>query len=639
MRASTRILLLSVSTVAGLFLLAGADAEARCPPPSVVNTIYVGDTARDNRCHFNTIQAAIDHATCPNTTIVVTNSLSYNLQRLSIVDKSLAIVGGNQCGLVIGRTQAMDGADSANSADLAQSIDTQEPAAPAAAAQVTIRGVGSRGNASVFSITGNSNVTLRNLKITNGNVPFSEFGGYGGGIYYYGAGRLRLDNVTVVQNLAGYGGGINMTGAGGPAELRIGRDMLITGNTAQRSGGGIRIDGSARLFMLEDNTGVIFNHALGQDGLGYGGGVLVVGPARADIGSPGYFGLGVIYLNDADAGGGLAVVSGSGDASTRLFTVDPSRPVRIQGNSATNVGGGVLVKPRSDSGSTNFGMATFCASEFRMDDNLAPDGTAIYADIDTIAGGTTPWSTVVLNREQTASSMCLHPESPAALGAVACAAGVVCNAIDNNAALTLGGEPTEGAAVLVQSSSFLYADRVALRGNQGGPVVQALAGTGRLELSNCLFARNLGGVAVVDSNTDTVIDNCTLSGNNVGPIGPALRVGAALSLTRSIIDQHEVSNLAYSGPAGGLVVDYLLSITSAGLPSGPTIVRGDPQFVAPSNGDFHLLPTSPAIDFAPPPIPPLDHHADLDGLPHDVDLAVANRFGPRDLGALERQSD
>lgn len=291
MRTSTRFLLVSLAVVAGLFLLVGTNAEARCPPPSVVNTIYVGDTARDNRCHFNTIQAAIDHATCPNTTIVVTRSLSYNLQRLSIVDKSLAIVGGNQCGLVIGRTQAMDDADSA---DIAQNIDAQQPAAVAAAAQVTISGVGSRGNNSVFSITGNSNVTLRNLKITNGNVPFSEFGGFGGGIYYYGAGRLRLDNVTVMQNLAGYGGGINMSGAGGPAELHIGPDVLITGNTAQRSGGGIRIDGSARLFMLADNTGVIYNHALGEDGLGFGGGVLVVGPARADIGSPGYFGLGVI---------------------------------------------------------------------------------------------------------------------------------------------------------------------------------------------------------------------------------------------------------------------------------------------------------------------------------------------------------
>jgi len=618
MRTSARFLLASLiaaSSATGI-----ESAQARCLP-TVLNTIYVGNTARDRQCNFNTIQAAIDHATCPNTTIVVTNQLSYTNQRLTIVDKSLSLVGGGgQCGLINGRElDATPGTD--------------------AAPKVTISGVGSGGNANVIAIAGNSRVSLKNLKITNGNLPLSEFGGFGGGISFFGRGGLTLANVDVVQNFAGFGGGIAMTGLGGPAELRLGPDTLITGNTAANSGGGIRMDGESRLFMLADNSGVVFNHALGQDGQGFGGGVLVVGPAKADIGSPGYYGLGAIYLNDAISGGGLAVTSGSGDGTARLFTTDPARPVRIQSNSARDAGGGVFVKPRSDSGSTNFGMASLCASDFHMDDNLSPQGTAIFADVDTTAGGTTPWSTVVLNRPETASQVCLYPETPAALGAVACTPGADCNAIESNTAMTLGGTHTTGAAVFVQASSFLYADRVALSGNQGGATVRIATGNGAAELSNCLFASNGGNAPVVDASANTSLDNCTLSRNNVGAIGPALRSSAPFSLTRSIIDQHEVNNIAYSGPAGGLTVDYVLSITSAGIPSGPTIVHGDPQFVAPSSGDFHLLATSPAIDFAPAPIPPLDHPRDLDGAPHDVDLpAVADRFGARDLGAYERQN-
>ena len=65
-----------------------------------------------------------------------------------------------------------------------------------------------------------------------------------------------------------------------------------------------------------------------------------------------------------------------------------------------------------------------------------------------------------------------------------------------------------------------------------------------------------------------------------------------------------------------------------------TVVYGDPLFVDPDSGDFHLQITSPAVDFAP------DGNetgsTDLDRRPREVDKTEAtNRFGPRDLGAYE----
>jgi hypothetical protein len=520
-------------------------------------------------------------------------------------------------------------------------------AAASPPSKVTLSGVGSGGNSPVIGISGNSRVTLRNLEIRNGNVPLSEFGGSGGGISFFGSGTLAIDNVTVAQNFAGFGGGISVTGSGAPAELRLGSNVLITGNTAQFDGGGVRIDGTTRLFMLGDASGIIFNHARGANGKGFGGGLEVVGPAIADIGSPGYFGLGAIYLNDALNGGGVAVVADKGDASVRFFSVDGTRPVRVQGNTAAQSGGGVFVKPFSDGSAPQaFGMATMCASDFRITDNVATDGAGIFADVDTAAGGTKPWSVVVLNRPSTAQSMCPFPEPPTSLGAVPCATGVLCNSIDANATLAPDGTETPGSTVLVQGSSFLYADRVRLSRNQSSHAVRVNAGTGRLELTNSLLFGNIGGHFATNASgggetvftqADTVLDGCTFSRNGVGNIGPVVAANAALTLRRSIFDQHEVKNLAFTGPASGLVVSHVMAITSLGLPAGPTMLFGqDPKFVNSDADDFHLQPTSPALDFAPISTP--DQPVDLDGLPRNQNLStVTDRFGPRDLGAYERQ--
>ena len=63
------------------------------------------------------------------------------------------------------------------------------------------------------------------------------------------------------------------------------------------------------------------------------------------------------------SGGGVAVVADKGDASLRFFSVDGTRPVRVQGNTAAQNGGGIFVEPFSDGSSPQaFGMATMCAS-------------------------------------------------------------------------------------------------------------------------------------------------------------------------------------------------------------------------------------------------------------------------------------
>jgi hypothetical protein len=62
-------------------------------------------------------------------------------------------------------------------------------------------------------------------------------------------------------------------------------------------------------------------------------------------------------------------------------------------------------------------------------------------------------------------------------------------------------------------------------------------------------------------------------------------------------------------------------------------VQGDATFVDAAARDYHLAFGSPGVDFAP-----AAGSVDLDGHPRDVDLVeVPNAFGPRDIGAYERQ--
>ena len=112
---------------------------------------------------------------------------------------------------------------------------------------------------------------------------------------FVGFGALELSNTVVNNNHAGYGGGIDMSPSGGHADLRLDAGTLIIENTALESGGGIRIEGDTRLYVLAPQTHIKLNHALN----GYGGGIEVLTPAHADIGSPGYNGTAVVQINDA----------------------------------------------------------------------------------------------------------------------------------------------------------------------------------------------------------------------------------------------------------------------------------------------------------------------------------------------------
>ncbi|HKE47828.1 MAG TPA: hypothetical protein VKB52_07165, partial [Rhodanobacteraceae bacterium] len=273
----------------------------------------------------------------------------------------------------------------------------------------TIDGTGGS-DASLLAITGSGTVVLRDLTFQNGHA----FVGGGGGITVAGSGSVSLDNVGVILNSASDGGGIIASGQGGSLDVYINEDTLIANNTAQGSGGGIQIGGSATLHITDPDTWIALNHAPN----GYGGGIDVLAPARALIGSPGFHGTPAVYSNNAAYGGGIAVRGTGSDsadlgAKVVLFTSDPANPVQVSSNTASVSGGGVYLVPLLDLSVGS--AATLDAYDFIIDDNLAPEGSALALDTWTALGFADDGSKVDLNTGA----------RPA--GAVACAANVACS--------------------------------------------------------------------------------------------------------------------------------------------------------------------------------------------------------------------
>lgn len=598
-----------------LTLLVSSQAFAFCL--HFPSHIRVG--ADSAHCQANDIQSAINMAgVCP-VVIDITREHTYTNQQLTISDKyNITFQGWG---------------DGVTCADIPGELGFPSYTPPASTVPlVTLDG---SGNGRVLTITGNSNVGLHNLTITGG---LTDDAATGGGIDFYGQGSLYLINSLVNLNHAGYGGGINMNGNGGLASLYLDPYSQILVNTAAVSGGGIRILGTARLYALKPQTLIGFNHAPN----GYGGGIEVLGPARADIGSPGFNGLGVIYNNDAAYGGGIDILTfnDQADAIVRLFSTDANNPVQIAGNFASHTGGAVYLRPLWDV--SNKAAAALCAYDFRINGNAAQEGAAIYSDAEYPSLGYARGGAVALNRNPLIltgaglQNLCVQTEPPTALGAVACTPGIPCNEFVGNKAVDQNNQPTAGSTILLQSNSDLRGDRFSARQNSGAHVLREVGSDyTSASLTNCLLADNtltqeLIALTGASGSAFLNLDSCTLAGNAIG--APYVLFAPSLSLMNSIIDQP--GRATVDPPTTN--ASYVLTNDTSTLPVKPNIAYGEPTFVDAAHGNYHLMRSSLGVDFAPvdPNVPGLD----LDRRTRVVDLAdMPNAFGPMDLGAYEAQ--
>jgi len=601
-----------------MLLLVSIGAQAACP----LDVAHLRVGADTTYCTHDNIQAAINSVTnsCP----VVIEVTREHLYGGGYCDPD----NSDGCHLSIGgKNITLQGrADGETCYVLTQCIPGPSCPAPSSTAPLVTLDGGSNGR--VISISG-GNVNIRNLTITHGSAGYN---GKGGGVYYSCAGNLNISRSTISYNYGGFGAGIHVEGSGGTANLRLLDYALVLSNSAQYSGGGILMAGTSVLFAQQAPTLIGLNEAIGEDPIsqtpsgGYGGGVEINGPARADIGSSGYGAFGVIYGNKAIYGGGLAVFAGQDSDSSRglanLYTSDPSNPVMIRGNFASSRGGAVYSKGYVSFLSNTFTEASTCIGNGRIADNAAPDGAIAYLD----------WDSDVAN-DRVGSGLYINTSTCGGTTSVACPPGTACNQAYDNVSTDENGNPKPGSAIVVGKSSSFRADKLDLRGSTGthllyitGDNYSNFADDGLLR--SCLLADNdVSGALIVDGAQTLQIENCTIAGNVIG--GTTVAQGNPNSLLNSLVFQPDL-------PVGSFQqATYVLANNTTGLPASATVKTvADPKFVDPQNSDYHLLLASAAIDYAGGL-----GGSDLDGYPRDVDLAVhANAFGPRDLGAYERQS-
>lgn len=602
-------------------LLDSSTACAICfgPPKQV----YVGDTSSDGDCTYNDIQSALnaEGGTCP-AVVNITREHTYTNEALTISGKSLTLKGwgdGVTCNLLKNCTTA--------------------GCLPAETGAPLITLSGASGN-SVLHIDGSSGVSLVDLTITGGILNPQQGGG---GVYFGGSGSLSLLNTTVSYNQAGFGAGIAMSPSG-TATLTLNSNTVIQYNDATVNGGGLLVEGTTTFVATAPNIWIQGNTALSGDG----GGIIVNAPAVANIGSPGYFGLPMIYNNSAEYGGGIAAegFQGNGLGLVRLYTTDPNNPIAVSANVASHTGGGIYLKPiAGDTQNQSF----VCAYDFRIDGNTAQEGAAIYADYDGEADG----GNVFLNLDPNSDTdgICGKASAP---GIVGCASGVACNELNGNIAQTTDGTATDGGAILIQSGGGFYGYRFSMRDNQGGKLIRFLTdhdGGGPYlpsgyHMQDCLLADNTVSGNLIEATpgggADEVIsmDSCTIANNQIGaPFVMFAQMGSAqnstVTLTNSIFAQPSRSTLDYQGLSGALATHYVLSNDTGTLVHDGTIAQGAPTFVDAANGDYHLQRSSLGVNFAPAGTA----STDLDGKARVVNLpGVADFLGPMDLGAYEIQS-
>lgn len=540
----------------------------------------------DAACQFAFIQDAIDAAAAHpgGDDIWIAMNRTYADQHLVVTDQDVNIQGGfTDC-----------------------SDFTQDTA---------LTTIGGTQGHSVIEIEGTSHVYINNLEIAGASMDGDH---RGGGIYFGGEGSLILQTTWVHNNQAGYGGGIDMNPTAS-SSLTLLSSTTISGNTALKAGGGIRIEGPTTLNVAtaqgELPLYIEANAALGQSDIGYGGGLEVLGPAVANIGSAS------IDQNTAPYGAGIAAIgTNQGPPEVNLFTSDLATPVSVHDNTASGTGGGVFLKPFGEF------FAQLCAQDFVLSGNSAANGAALYEDVEGGGGGD--------------AFAFLNGICPAPPNAVPCAAGTECNQINDN-------HTSAGATLVVQSGAALYANHFASRLNDGGELILHVAdthssGSDYVHLHNCLLANNSIGGSLVQgfgsaAGSQIIVDTCTLAGNTFTSF-PTIPVISAdenfLEVTNSIVYDSVQPPLFFSGPIDDLTTRYVLANDVTHFNGDVGIIQGAPSFVDAASLDYHLTTNSLGVDFAPA----IDG-VDLDGNPRTVDLSgVPNGDGPLDLGAYEIQA-
>jgi len=358
--------------------------------------------------------------------------------------------------------------------------------------------------------------------------------------------------------------------------------VTLVSSLVEGNGGGIDVEPGAKVVidffsMVQDNVG----------GFGQGGGIRCWG-GTVEL-------RGIVTRNLATSGGGMFA---GNDCQVALFD-----GAWIVGNNATD-GGGLYAE-----GSADVLRSTSAALIFlrvRVDDNeAAADGGGVFATGATTAVGLITDVSVDGNRAGGRGGG-LYAESGGWAGidrnSFVCERADHCSTLSRNSLTT----SNHGAAAYAGPGGTVVINQTHIEANSipggflVGSVVHAEGAGASARLEGTAFFDHHGPDALMQSGggADIVAAFVTASGNDFdGAAFPARPVvigsGSTASLYSSIYWPN--SPVIVDGVFGQ--VDCLIVSDTTGLGVGTIISTVDPVFRSPALGDFHLNPSSPAVDY------------------------------------------
>ena len=480
-------------------------------------------------------------------------------------------------------------------------------------------------------------------------------GGTGAGLHIEG-GSVTLQGNTFRDNNAAGGGGVNvehgtMTSTGDrfldnsafwSGGLRIWdgdvtiSDATFRANSAGNKGGGVAVIGPStvtlRSCLLQENW---------TENTNSGGGGLHVDHADAVVTLSGNTVLSNTTWLDASPGGGLLVDQGTVVMSWNTFRGNSATSgggVRVEQGTVTSTcdrfvdnsafwsgglevrGGDVAVSnaifEANSAGNTGGAIAVIGSSKLVLQDSLIQDnesqndgqgGGGIFvndplADVtlsgNTIAGNTTSYNggsgggLKVQNGIVVAYENTFQGNSAAGGGAVEGGGGSLTlrrNRFVSNSAFFGGTLQLAGANVTMNANTILGSNA----GPAQGTAVSVTGGT--VDARNDVIADilNPDGEAVYVGAGTLVARHWTLANNGSYAV---LLAGGTATLTNAIIAGHTVAGLSGAGITAGTTLFHNNGTNCADGAICSNSLSGDPAFVDPAAGDYHITIGSAAMD-------------------------------------------
>ncbi len=477
----------------------------------------------------------------------------------------------------------------------------------------------------VIYITGSEaiqQIRLENLILTGGTSVFPKFGG--GLSVDLAAVNLQLLRVSVTENSGSAGAGIQIDAGQGANSVDtqiMGREVVIQNNDSSSIGGGLACVGSADITF----TGMSL---ISNNMANLGGGVSLRHGCTVSMYSEFFedslsFLTGLFNNQSLSNGGGAYLFNGSelylfgqqmcndsgclgsGQISALVRGNEAGLSLAHEGN-----GGGFYM---AQSGNQNL----FYANGLIMFENSArQNGGAGYLDLN---------GRVIIERQ---TGGCWDQDR--------------CNIIMANSS---GVDTGLGGAFYVADGGELNLSQSYLQRNRAdiGTAIFASGETVEIFIEGSVFNNNGDegsdgfsdfGVISVFNGASVDIRHATIVDNNLtsSVFGVGLTVNSSLTLFNSIVHDPGSGNLF--GPDNGpLNINCLLTHEDSSF-SGTQVLVDDPQFFNRLGEDFHLNPSSPAIDMCQsiPMLRPLDIDAELRGWD---DPDNNNGLGVFDAGADE----